>query len=833
MNRLKRIVHRRRSSNGDSSVVTLAVPKDELKVLAPDQQLAPQKSGILLKFTNLLKRWKPRFFILENGVLLYGAPSGEDDIDNNDDQNRLPDREAASARRKKSKKRRILRRITSRDEKERDIKGSINLQFAVISADESDDCRFAIDVGHEIYHCKAETRTERDQWVEALTTSNQYFKNLIDRAVSRAKESISEKNRPLKQSPPHPQPYVAAVNKKPSTGTTIGDASDESDDSFLEDDGLKEAEKSRKTLMAELRRVLDTWRNQWANNSKQSITDQQLLNTLSNTFNDLKKPSKHSNNLPQDIAKGLIDLTAWCLHVLQTNDDMFDRRLKADLTRMMAGGLPVFPNRSNEQLTPFPSTSSAQQEEESDDEFFDALSRAASVRSSMSRVDWKDRNSALAMLVSADDFKQEQETELRRRNISSVERVSTKVIARNYKGSRTALPPLTGPKEKLNVFNLLKDSVGKDLSKISMPVVLNEPLSFIQRLAEDIEYSPLLDQGAEESDQDRRMMYVAAMVISHYSSTQGRISKPFNPLLGETACVIRPDKGKGVRYMAEQVSHHPPISACYAEGSKDSWKYYNSLEVKNKFWGKSLEVFPTGLNHVEFPKHGDHFVFEQITSCVHNIVIGRMWLDNYGEMEIVNRTNGGRCEITFSKTGWMSDTKSFGAIKATIFDKQGKAKIKLGGNWTDAVYEILPKGKNNLIWSVEERPSQDASQNYNMTKWAITLNPDVTAEERAFLPPTDSRLRPDQRALERGQFDLGNKYKNELEEGQRARRRLMEEAGEHWEPRWFKRTKDEDTGYTEYRFTGDFFQKHAEGDWSTSPDIFSCTSATEGSQISR
>ena len=39
-------------------------------------------------------------------------------------------------------------------------------------------------------------------------------------------------------------------------------------------------------------------------------------------------------------------------------------------------------------------------------------------------------------------------------------------------------------------------NIGKDLSKISMPVTLNEPLSALQRLCEELEYSELLDKAA-------------------------------------------------------------------------------------------------------------------------------------------------------------------------------------------------------------------------------------------------------------------------------------------------------------------------------------------------
>lgn len=58
------------------------------------------------------------------------------------------------------------------------------------------------------------------------------------------------------------------------------------------------------------------------------------------------------------------------------------------------------------------------------------------------------------------------------------------------------------------------------------------------------------------------MVYVAAFIISGYASSYYRGgSKNFNPLLGESFELIRPDKGW--KYIAEQVSHHPPISTSH------------------------------------------------------------------------------------------------------------------------------------------------------------------------------------------------------------------------------------------------------------------------------
>lgn len=40
----------------------------------------------------------------------------------------------------------------------------------------------------------------------------------------------------------------------------------------------------------------------------------------------------------------------------------------------------------------------------------------------------------------------------------------------------------------INVWKMLKDAIGKDLTRISMPATINEPLSGLQRTAEELQY---------------------------------------------------------------------------------------------------------------------------------------------------------------------------------------------------------------------------------------------------------------------------------------------------------------------------------------------------------
>ncbi|KMQ83389.1 oxysterol-binding protein 1-like protein, partial [Lasius niger] len=47
--------------------------------------------------------------------------------------------------------------------------------------------------------------------------------------------------------------------------------------------------------------------------------------------------------------------------------------------------------------------------------------------------------------------------------------------------------------------------LGKDISKTSMPVIFNEPLSFLQRVAEYMEYAKLLKQASQEQSPISRL----------------------------------------------------------------------------------------------------------------------------------------------------------------------------------------------------------------------------------------------------------------------------------------------------------------------------------------
>lgn len=61
------------------------------------------------------------------------------------------------------------------------------------------------------------------------------------------------------------------------------------------------------------------------------------------------------------------------------------------------------------------------------------------------------------------------------------------------------------PRDEVGLWSILKHCIGKELSKITIPVVFNEPLSFLQRMAEIFEYTNYLNIADQCDDVIERM----------------------------------------------------------------------------------------------------------------------------------------------------------------------------------------------------------------------------------------------------------------------------------------------------------------------------------------
>jgi hypothetical protein len=338
--------------------------------------------------------------------------------------------------------------------------------------------------------------------------------------------------------------------------------------------------------------------------------------------------------------------------------------------------------------------------------------------------------------------------------------------------------------DEVSLFSMLKKNVGKDLSTISFPVSFNCPLSLLQAAAEEYEYAPeLLEKAAAAKDNwVERICLVAAFAISGYASTKLRASrKPFNPLLGETYECVREDVN--LRFVAEKVVHQPPIVATYAEGK--GWNCQGWSSVKNKFWGKSLELIPEGSIRLSFDD-GDSFSFSKPSSFMRNLLAGNKYLEHVGELVVTNEETGQKATIEFKEGNMWGSQASRNQVVGSVYDEKGKKVTDLKGKWSDNL--AIQKDKDNYqqLWEANEMPG-NAEDYYGFTYFAMSLN-EMTKDLEGVLPATDSRLRPDQRAMEEGDVDKAEETKKQIEEAQRTRRK----DGKDVKPRWFHKAKGEE-----------------------------------------
>ncbi|CAI5492832.1 unnamed protein product [Closterium sp. Naga37s-1] len=401
---------------------------------------------------------------------------------------------------------------------------------------------------------------------------------------------------------------------------------------------------------------------------------------------------------------------------------------------------------------------------------------------------------------------------------------------------RERLPPPAEEEKPVSIWSILKDLVGKDLFKVSLPVSFNEPISTNQKYCETYEYSWLLDRAAEYGRRGNKLMravHVAAFAVSRYSGNAGRMHKPFNPLLGETFEADCPDKG--FRYVSEAVLHYPPTLAWNCEGT--GWRSWGDACLKVRFWGPSVQLDPVGVLSVAFDD-GEVFEWSNVTVSIQNLILGKPFVDHYGTMRI-RGNRGFSARLRFKERSTFDRNPH--QVRGIVQSDDGEEKATLVGRWDQFLHfvpgELSSKSQKEesevlataqLLWQ-KCAPSPFPCK-YKFTPFCITLNEmtpglkyskftpfritpneltlglkvthllgappsdrflsaaglaglgggDVSVRRlticflsslrfpsQEHLPPTDSRLREDQRALEEGYYDRAIQEKSRLEQKQR------------------------------------------------------------------
>lgn len=213
--------------------------------------------------------------------------------------------------------------------------------------------------------------------------------------------------------------------------------------------------------------------------------------------------------------------------------------------------------------------------------------------------------------------------------------------------------------------------------------------------------------------------------------------------------------------------------------------------------------------HVLLPRTGDLYSWNKVTTCVHNLFSGQRWVDQYGELRITSGGGSGgaggkvSCSLTFVKASYWSAKRHevYGSVK----DGDGRTVTKLFGKWSEALYCGNAPNQAKLIWRPGTMP-EEHEQYYGFTRFAMELN-EAEHELLSLLPATDTRFRPDQRALEEGNLAAAESLKLQLETSQRDRRKRIEGDGKNCGPRWFSRKSIGNSGEDDtWEYNGKYWE---------------------------
>lgn len=176
--------------------------------------------------------------------------------------------------------------------------------------------------------------------------------------------------------------------------------------------------------------------------------------------------------------------------------------------------------------------------------------------------------------------------------------------------------------------------------------------------------------------------------LAPFSSLSSRFSSlaRYNPVLGETfRCRYRYKDGTQGFYIAEQVSHHPPISAFYYVSPEHKLEVYGELKPKSRFLGNSVMNEMSGSNHIvllDRPEDGTYDI-TMPNQYARGILFGKMVLELGDIAKVSNSKIGISCDVDFKTKGFFSGT--YNSIAGKI--KTDKGEIgEISGKWSDQMY---------------------------------------------------------------------------------------------------------------------------------------------------
>jgi len=333
--------------------------------------------------------------------------------------------------------------------------------------------------------------------------------------------------------------------------------------------------------------------------------------------------------------------------------------------------------------------------------------------------------------------------------------------------------------------------LGMDLTKVVLPTFILERRSLLEMYADFFAHPDLFVDIVNYSDPKDRMVAVVRWYLSAFhAGRKGSVAKkPYNPILGETfrcfwvlpECeTSRTEKCQidgpvpwasedDVTFLAEQVSHHPPISAFYAENFSKQISFNAHIWTKSKFLGLSVGVENIGQGCVSVLPYDEDYVLT-FPNGYGRSILTVPWIEI-----------GGKTNITCSKTGYQANVQFhcrpfYGGKKhritcEIISPDDKKTFLSITGEWNGQMFAKFPDREEPELFI-------DTTTMPTVMKMVKKISKQQENESRRLWKDVTISLKEDD-------VEKATASKHKLEERQRAEARERKENGLTWETKLF------------------------------------------------
>ena len=359
------------------------------------------------------------------------------------------------------------------------------------------------------------------------------------------------------------------------------------------------------------------------------------------------------------------------------------------------------------------------------------------------------------------------------------------------------MPALPDTSLMRQLFSQVK--LGDDPAAITLPVSVLEPRSLLEKMSDLFVHPDLFPKISEEKDPVLRCLAIMRWWLSGYHLRPRGVKGCFNPVLGETLHSVFhiPGQEDTITYLAEQVSHHPPLSVFRAlheaTGQQVIGAYYPRPTFVNLNCAASMGE---GGWTLSIPAHKETWKATWPAGYVSGICAGTLEMQLVGDIRFTCAESGVRGQIVFNRSGWF-DRSAQDTITAKVWREasaggQGEKypDYVIEGTWHKILY----------LYQFDATKPKD-SQKFNRSVFYDPAVASVPVRMQALpsCDPKPSRIvwMEVTQAVRENNADLANKHKNVVENLQRAELRAREAQKVHYFPKYFKLQNEKGKGYKE------------------------------------